>query len=98
MFKQRLINEEENLFGAFRMFLKHLALTLSCNKLRIYLFSKMLKIVKEPIERIFHIEKLMFLIRLIEVVSEDGDIFSSLILEFGLMYEFLEFFFHERYR
>ncbi len=56
----------------------------------------MLKIVNEPIERIFHVEKLMFLVRLIEVVSKDGDTFSSLKLQFGLIYEFLEFFFHER--
>lgn len=58
----------------------------------------MLKIVNEPIEGIFHIEKLMFLIRLIEVVSEDGDVFRSLKLQFRLIYEFLEFFFHERCR
>jgi hypothetical protein len=36
----------------------------------------------------------MFLIRLVEVVPEVGDVFRSLIFKFGLVYEFLEFFIH----
>ena len=50
--------------------------------------------MNESVEGIFHVEKFMFLIRLIEVVPEVGNVFRGLILEFGLMYEFVEFLFH----
>lgn len=54
----------------------------------------MFKIMNESVEGIFHVEKFMFLIRLIEVVPEVGNVFRSLMFEFGLMYEFVEFLFH----
>lgn len=54
----------------------------------------MFEIMNESVEGIFHVEKFMFLIRLIEVVPEVGNVFRGLMFEFGLMYEFVEFLFH----